>query len=295
MTKWSVVWVQGITCNGNTHSFFNYKDIEKFFKDFQVIYHPLFKSDYSYESLIKKKKKIDFLIIEGAITEDIKILNRFGKNMYEILTPLIKQSKHVLCMGSCASFGGVFRERDDKKISGLAFSGERENGMLKTKSKESSKVYNISGCPAHPEWVIDTMYALRYSQDLERDELLRPKENYSNLVHHGCSRGEYFEWKVDSHTGNKEGCLFYEDGCKGPMTKGTCNITRWNEVSSKTKVGTPCIGCTNFNFPTRGMFETKTYMSIPAELPLEVPKRAYYSITGIAKSFFIKRLNEKLF
>ncbi len=292
MRKAKVVWAQGVTCNGNTHSFFNYKDLAKFFKDFHLLFHPLFKSKESYESLIRKQTKIDFLIIEGAITKDITILERFGKSFDEIITPLIAQSKYVLCMGSCASFGGIFKERDKEKITGLLFSAENKHNVCNV---DENKVFNISGCPAHPEWVIDTMYGLVYKQQMAKDELFRPKDHYSHLVHHGCARGEYFEWKVDSVPGNKEGCLFYEDGCKGPMTKGTCNITRWNEVSSKTKVGSPCIGCTDFTFPGKNMFETKTYMSLPAALPLEVPKRAYYSITGIAKSFFIKRLNEKLY
>ena len=38
--------------------------------------------------------------------------------------------------------------------------------------------------------------------------------------------------------------LFYEQGCRGPMTHSSCNKILWNEVSSKTRVGMPCIGCT---------------------------------------------------
>ncbi|NPA81553.1 MAG: hydrogenase, partial [Epsilonproteobacteria bacterium] len=39
----------------------------------------------------------------------------------------------------------------------------------------------------------------------------------------------------------------------------------------------------------------KTYMGIPANLPLGVSKRAYLTLTGIAKSFKIDRLNRNIF
>jgi hydrogenase small subunit len=133
------------------------------------------------------------------------------------------------------------------------------------------------------------------AKDIELDTLHRPIELYSNLAHHGCTRNEYFEWKVDSDGfGKKEGCLYYKQGCRAPMTHASCNKILWNDVSSKTRVGTPCFGCTEADFPRKNLFTTKTNMSIPEDVPLGVPKRSYLTMAGIAKTFHINRLEGKL-
>jgi hydrogenase small subunit len=78
------------------------------------------------------------------------------------------------------------------------------------------------------------------------------------------------------------------------MTHSSCNKILWNDTSSKTRVGMPCIGCTEVDFPKENLFETKKNMGIPAMVPLGISKRAYLSITGVAKTFTIPRLNQKL-
>ena len=78
------------------------------------------------------------------------------------------------------------------------------------------------------------------------------------------------------------------------MTHASCNRTLWNGVGSKMRSGTPCFGCTEPDFPKMNFFVTKTNMSIPEEVPLGVSKRSYLTLTGIAKSFHIKRLESRL-
>jgi hydrogenase small subunit len=57
----------------------------------------------------------------------------------------------------------------------------------------------------------------------------------------------------------------------------------------------PCVGCTEPDFPKQNLFHTKTNMGIPAIMPYGVPKRAYLTMTGIAKAFKIERLEKDLF
>jgi hydrogenase small subunit len=136
---------------------------------------------------------------------------------------------------------------------------------------------------------------LAQEKEIIVDEFHRPKELYGITVHTGCTRNEYFEWKIDTKGfGFKEGCLFYELGCQAPYTHGSCNKILWNDTSSKTQVGTPCFGCTEPNFPKSNLFETKTNMGIPSKMPLGIPKRAYLTLTGVAKSFKIKRFEERV-
>jgi len=116
------------------------------------------------------------------------------------------------------------------------------------------------------------------------------------LSHDGCIRNEYFEWKEEAEEfGHKEGCLYYNLGCKGPITHGPCNKILWNRISSKTRAGMPCIGCTEYNFPLKeNYFETKKNMGIPEDIPIGTTKRAYITITGVLKTLKNTRVKRKL-
>ncbi len=78
------------------------------------------------------------------------------------------------------------------------------------------------------------------------------------------------------------------------MTFSSCNKILWNDISSKTRAGMPCIGCTQSDFPRNDMLETKKNIGIPFEVPIGISKRAYLTITGVAKSFKIDRLHKKI-
>ena len=288
--KSTIIWLQGLTCNGNSHSFFNYPQMPSFAASFEILYHPLLCGHENFLSFLNSDSSFDFLILEGALSHDERILERFGLPFYEILDNLASRAKHIICAGSCASFGGVFRLRDPLKITGALFSGKEKGGYW----LEKDNVVNISGCPMHPKWLVETLFALHLGEKVLLDPFLRPKEVFSYLVHHGCLRNEYFEWKVDSHQlGEREGCLFYEHGCLGPMSHANCNKILWNGVSSKTRAGSPCLGCTEFDFPRVALYETQKNMSLP-QTPFGISKRAYYSLAGVAKSFKIERLEKKL-
>jgi hydrogenase small subunit len=291
--KPKVLWLQAITCNGNTHSFLsaNNNRMRLFLNSFDLIYHPSLTTDITIKEIIEKKINFDFLLVEGAISSNKEFFSISGYSPYEMLNILVKRTKYLIAVGSCASYGGLhakFEQNSD--IQGIGDSLSSENLYIL-----KHPVVNLTGCPAHPEWIIQTLFSLKDYGKMALDEKGRPKELYYGLAHHGCTRNEYFEWKVEvKHFGLKEGCLFYEQGCRGPMTHSNCNKILWNDVSTKTRAGMPCIGCTEFDFPRENMLETKKNIGIPNEVPLEVSKRAYLSLTGIAKTFKIGRLNKKL-
>ena len=70
--KPTVVWFSAITCNGNTHSLLsaNSNRFELFLNSFNLIYHPSLTIDKSLEEILNQKEKIDFLLIEGAISSN---------------------------------------------------------------------------------------------------------------------------------------------------------------------------------------------------------------------------------
>ncbi len=233
--------------------------------------------------------EIDFLVIEGAFSKNEEILSRFGYSFKYLVDKLSLKAKYIICAGSCASYGGIFRLKDEKQIFGALFNEKQKGGFW----NHNSKVVNISGCPMHPRCFVETLLKLHLGDKMALDEFKRPKEVYSYLVHQGCLRNKYFEWKVDCKTyGEKEGCLFYVHGCQGPVTHANCNKILWNSVSSKTRVGSACFGCTEFDFPKKTLHETQKHMSLLAA-PFEVSKRAYYTLAGVAKGFKIKRLEKR--
>lgn len=292
-----VIWLQGVTCNGNTHSFLSASSARfRYFNDnFNLIYHPSISINETLESIIADKKPIDFLLVEGAVSSDEYYFSIHGMPFSKVLDFFANNVKYIIAVGSCASYGGIHAKFEDNKTLGGLQAGDNPFFDKEYKTKSNLPIINLTGCPVHPEWILQTLSLLKDYGEIMLDSDNRPKELYHTLAHHGCTRNEYFEWKVESKQfGEKEGCLFYDQGCRGPMTYSSCNKILWNEISSKTRAGTPCIGCTEFDFPRTNLFETKKNIGLPEELPVGISKRAYYSITGIAKTFNIKRLHEKL-
>ena len=285
-----ILWLSSISCNGNAHSFLNYPQIEQFMEDFEFVYHPILDSTYRLDEVIGGGLECDILILEGAISPDFDKVNT---PIFSLIRRYGKSAKRIVTVGSCASLGGIFRDGNYADTTGLHFDKRDEISIFE---EFKSKTITVSGCPIHPTVLVDTLYSIKENLEIKLDEFLRPKEFFAYTVHNGCTRNEYFEYKVDNHQfGKKEGCMFYEHGCQATYTNGSCNKILWNEVNSKTRVGLPCMGCTEPTFPKSNLFETKKNMGIPQYLPLGIHKRAYLTLTGITKAFTIKRLEEDIF
>lgn len=289
-SKLKLLWLQSITCNGNTHSFINHHNFISITSKFEITYHPVIESSYDLSDLLSYQIPCDILVIEGSYSK--KGFLKGGIEVSKIIKHYANEAKYIITAGTCATFGGIFKQKDPENIEGFCFNGDEKTINYKLFSK---KLISIPGCPIHPEWLFYVLSMIEQNKKIALDDFHRPRELYGYTVHNGCLRNEYFEWKIDvKNFGEKEGCLFYEQGCQGPYTHGSCNKILWNNISSKTRVGTPCFGCTEPTFPKEKLFVTKTNMGLPATMPLGIPKRAYFTITGIAKSFKIKRLSQKL-
>lgn len=285
-----VLWLSSIACNGNTHSFLNYPYMEQFLDDFEFIYHPVIDSNYTLKEIASQIVECDILLIEGSISDEIK---RADVRVVDIIKKYSKVVKKIVTVGTCATFGGIFRESQYQDTTGLHFEKDKKIDKFEDLL---DKTISLSGCPVHPEVLVNTLYAIKKSTTLQLDNFLRPKDYFAYTVHNGCTRNEYFEYKVDNHKfGELEGCMFYDHGCQAPFTHGSCNKILWNEVNSKTRAGLPCMGCTEPSFPKNNLYSTKKNMGIPQELPLGVGKRTYLTLAGITKAFTIDRLQKKLF
>jgi NiFe hydrogenase small subunit HydA len=255
--KTTLLWLTTIACNGNAHSFLNYPQLELFMDNFEFIYHPIIDSSYTLDDIITKNINCDILLIEGAISYEYKKAN---EPIVNIINKYSSKVQKILTVGTCATFGGIFRQSEYKNTTGLHFDEDKQTSQF---NSIKDKTISISGCPIHPEILVNTLFSIKHKLTINLDKYLRPKEYFAYTVHNGCTRNEYFEYKVDNHKfGEKEGCMFYDHGCQAPFTHGSCNKILWNEVNSKTRIGSPCMGCTEPTFPKNDLFKTKKNMGI---------------------------------
>jgi hydrogenase small subunit len=220
-----------------------------------------------------------------------------GRPMLEWVKELAPRAGIIVAIGDCACWGGIPAMAPNPSDSvGLQFLKRQDGGFLGSdfRSKAGLPVINIPGCPAHPDWITQIVVALAAGRagDLALDDLNRPTTFFTSFTQTGCTRNQYFEYKqstTEFGQGTRKGCLFYELGCRGPMTHSPCNRILWNRQSSKTRAGMPCTGCTEPEFPFFDLapgtvFKTqKISGAIPKDVPTGMDPISYMALAAAAR------------
>ncbi len=155
----------------------------------------------------------------------------------EAVTDLGKRAKYVVAAGTCASFGGPSAARPNI------------TGSISVQEVLQREVINVSGCPVNPDWLVGTLAHLLLYGRPELDERGRPTLFYGFTIHRHCQRRSYFDRGDLADSLGDIRCMFSQ-GCVGPKTGADCPYRQWdNYVSWPVKANTPCIGCTNPDFP----------------------------------------------
>lgn len=240
---------------------------------------------------------LDILCLEGAVMHGPNGTGRFHMQtagrvpMKDLIAELAQLAGHVLAIGSCAAFGGVTAAGDNlAEASGLVFGGREPGGLLGAdfRARSGMPVINISGCPIHPDWVVETLLQLGLetlgASDL--DAFGRPRFYADHLVHHGCPRNEYYEYKASAEQLSNLGCLMEHLGCKATQVHADCNIRLWNGEGSCTRAGYPCISCTEpgFENTSHPFLETAKLAGIPTGLPTDMPKAWFVALAALSKA-----------
>ena len=292
----TVVWLHGGACNGNTQSFLNAEEptVIDLVTDFgiEVLYHHALVTDMGEQakallnSIINGERELDVLVVEGTIINGPNGTGRYdmflGRPFKDWVADLAPKSFVTVGVGECASFGGVPSTAPNPSDSeGLQFRKAKRGGFLGESftARSGLPVINIPGCPAHPDWISQILVALATGRtgDIALDEYQRPQTFFKSFTQTGCTRNQFFEWKQsppEFGQGTRTGCLFYEHGCRGPVTHSSCNRILWNRQSSKTRSGQPCTGCTEPNWPHYDLapgtvFKTQKVLGV---VPRDVPK-----------------------
>jgi len=302
----TLYWIQGGGCGGDTWSFLSAEspDIYELFDilSIKVLWHPsLSVADHQSreeldQAILEDDVPLDILCVEGSIIQgpsgtglaDVML----GKPKKDVIGALAAKAHHVIAVGTCASFGGFGTDRETE-ATGMHFHKHDLGGFLgkEYRSKSGLPVINLPGCPCHSDVLAGTLSALANNLPLELNETNSPLDWYRIMVHQGCTRNEYHEYRVEEKQFGEKGCLFFYMGCQGPLVKGPCNKILWNRRSSKTRVGVPCFGCTRPDFPPRyPFFKTRNIEGIPIELPAGVSRAHYMAYKGMAAAAAPKRL-----
>lgn len=305
----TLYWIQGGSCGGDTWSLLNSDTpdlIELFdFLGLELLWHQAL-SSISYEEqerlnqrILKGKQPLDILCVEGSVIHGPNDSGRFDMlptgPKKQLIAALAAKARYVLAVGTCASFGGIGAD-SEAMASGLQFTKWEMGGLLgqNFRTLEGHPVINLPGCPCHCEVVVGTLSAVAADMELQLGHHNTPLNWYSVMVHQGCTRNEYHEYRVEEKKFGERGCLFFYMGCHGPLVTGPCNKVLWNRRSSKTRVGVPCFGCTRPDFPQQyPFFQTRNIEGIPIELPDGVSRAHYMAYKGMAAAAAPKRLMKR--
>lgn len=302
-------WLQGGGCGGDTFSFLSSEspNIVELFQglDINLLWHPSLSNISPQEQnkliddIIAGNKPLDILIVEGSVicgpAGTGMFHTRDGQPKKELINFLAGQAQVVIAAGTCACFGG-FGADQIIEATGLQYAKSKRGGFLGEKftAKSGLPVINLAGCPCHHDVIQGAISAIISGVTLELDKFQRPREWYSTMVHQGCTRNEYHEYRVEESDFGELGCLFFHMGCAGPLVPGPCNKLLWNRQSSKPRAGVPCFGCTDPEFPrATAFFQTPNIEGIPLSLPMGVNRAHYMVYKGMAAAAAPDRLQKR--
>lgn len=309
----NLLWLQSGGCGGCTMSLLNAEgpDLVSLLGNagIHLLWHPSLSEETGadvaqlLEQILSDEISLDLLCIEGSMLRGPEGTGRFhllgGTDipMIEWVSRLSEKAGYTLAIGSCAAFGGISSASDNvTDATGVQFEGELRGGLLggDYQSRNGMPVINVSGCPTHPDWVTETLLSLVLDTPSEDDfdDFFRPRLYADQLVHHGCTRNEYYEYKASAELPGELGCMMEHMGCLGTQAHADCNSRPWNGNGSCTRGGYACINCTapEFEEPRHSFVETPKIAGIPVGLPTDMPKAWFVALASLSKAATPDRL-----
>lgn len=308
-----VLWLQAAGCGGCTMSLLCAEDPNLIDTlagaGISFLWHPALSLASGAEvvallgALERGEEALDVLVIEGAVargplgTGRFQMLAGTGRSLLDWVLALGPLAGHVVAVGSCAAYGGVTSAGGNPSDAvGLQYDGAHPGGVFASgfRGRKGLPVVNVAGCPTHPGWVTETLMFLA-TDALGADgldALGRPLFYAQHLVHHGCPKNEFYEYKASARALSDLGCMMEHLGCVGTQAVGDCNIRPWNGEGSCTRAGYPCIACTapEFEEPRHPFTETPKVAGIPVGLPSDMPKAWFMALASLSKAATPERI-----
>jgi len=307
----TLYWLQTGACGGDSLAILSAESpsLEQLFiaHGIELLWHPSLSHkpmslhDRLVEDILRGAQPLDILCVEGSIVTAPRGTGLYdsynGRARKDIALELAARAGVVVAMGTCAAFGGIHAAAPNPgDCIGLQFNRGKKGGLLSPEweSRNGMPVVNVSGCPAHPHAMTQTLAWLSSGLPMPLDGLNRPEAMFNTMVHQGCTRNEYHEYDIEETEPGGNACMFFNLGCQGPLTQAVCNKDLWNGTSSKTRAGVPCFGCTAPSFPRDGdLFSTEKIGDIPQNLPLGVERSRYMAYKRLARAAAPERVQNK--
>jgi len=248
----TVLWLQGSGCSGCSVSFLNYiapsapaTAAEVLISKVNLAFHQTV-MDVSGPSAVGTvdsayTKGNYVLVVEGGVPTAFNgytcmAWTKDGRDVTfkEAVTTLASRASKILCIGTCASWGGVSAALPNP------------SGVRGVKAITGKTTVNIAGCPPHPNWIVWGIANALLNSVGSLDSYGRPTGLFNRTVHDQCPRHE----REEARTYGQDGYCLEELGCLGPKCRAACPASGWNNGANWcVDANTLCIGCTEPTFP----------------------------------------------
>jgi hydrogenase small subunit len=188
------------------------------------------------------------LVIEGSIplAEDGLFCTIGGKPFKDIVEECAENAAAIICVGSCASFGGIPRSGPTDAV-GYLYRGTQKHHYYDHVTGKTP-VINLPTCPLHAERLVAVIvHYLTFGTIPPLDKFERPLAFYGENQHENCERRGHFDagrFVTDFGDPEQQGWCLYLKGCKGPWANQDCWKRLWNNRTNYCiKANHPCVGC----------------------------------------------------
>lgn len=307
MSDLNMLWLQSGGCGGCTMSLLNAEAPDLLTAlasaGIHLLWHPSLSEasgtevEALIESILADEIPLDIFCLEGSVIQGPDGTGLFhrlpgsDRPMRDRIKSLAEKARYVVAVGSCAAFGGMTAGGGNpSEACGLQYDDTQMGGLLGEQfvSRAGASVINIAGCPVHPNWVTETLTQVAFEgvEENAMDEWMRPRSYTDHLVHHGCPRNEYYEYKASAEKPSDLGCMMENLGCLGTQARADCNTRLWNGEGSCVRGGYACVNCTapGFEEPGHSFQKTPKVAGIPVGLPTDMPKAWFVALAGLSKA-----------
>ena len=286
-----ILWLQGAACSGCSASFLNFVspsppvDADDFLvANVNLAYHSLLMGAAGdlatgvVQSAIGSGNYI--LAVEGGIPTSFSgnacvVWSDSSGNPVscrDAVLQLAAKASRILCIGTCASFGGV--------------PGTAPNpaGVQSVAQITQKPTIHIAGCPPHPNWIIWGITNALSGTIGSLDAYGRPVSVYNTWMHASCPRSPT---SARGSTYGMDGVCVMPVGCRGPVkyTYAPCAAMKWNNnVNWCTDANTVCVGCVNPDFPGTAALRKPTtgaVTGLPSVICLNAGGSQYVDLQGV--------------
>jgi NiFe hydrogenase small subunit HydA len=251
-----VIWLQGSGCSGCSISFLNLVsevapvNVPAFLTDtVDLLFHPTLmwaSGEQASQIVAKALREQDYiLVVEGGVPTAFEggACLPWSEGGVEVtfqqaITRAVARAKKVICVGTCATYGGV------------SAAGENPAIVKSVSDYCGVQTLNISGCPPHPNAIVWAIAQVLANNPINVDVFGRPTEIYGKSVHSECPRNRTKTGKDWANAAGVDHLCLELLGCRGPDTYAPCPTWQWNDKANWcVDANGTCVGCTEPSFP----------------------------------------------